>query len=98
MLQDSTVRTSPFVAGVAWHGYCGDPSEQTTIHDQFGAEAFETERTGSIKNSPTVQHNRDMNLMIGVFRNWGRTFVKWPVAADQNQGPHVGGCGVCTGL
>ena len=36
--------------------------------------------------------------MIGVFRNWGRTFVKWPVAADQNQGPHVGGCGVCTGL
>ncbi len=72
MLQDSTVRTSPFVAGVAWHGYCGDPSEQTTIHDQFGTEAFETERTGSIANSPTVQHNRDMNLMIGVFRNWGR--------------------------
>ena len=52
----------------------------------------------TIRNSTTVQHGKDMNLMIGVFRNWGRTFVKWPVAADENQGPHLGGCATCTGL
>ena len=85
---ESAIRTSPFVAGVAYHDN----------HNVFGAEAFFTERTGSIRNSTTVQHGKDMNLMIGVFRNWGRTFVKWPVAADENQGPHLGGCATCTGL
>ncbi len=98
LLQESAIRTSPFVAGVAYHGYCGSPTVQTDNHNAFGAEAFFTERTGSIKNSPAVQHNKDMNLMIGVFRNWGRTFVKWPVAADETQGPHLGGCATCTGL
>jgi glucosylceramidase len=98
LLQESTIRTSPFVAGVAYHGYCGKPTVQTDNHDAFGAQAFFTERTGSSKNNPATQHNKDMNLMIGVFRNWGRTFTKWPVAADENQGPHLGGCATCTGL
>ncbi|HTC94935.1 MAG TPA: glycoside hydrolase family 30 beta sandwich domain-containing protein [Terriglobales bacterium] len=98
LLQESAIRTSPFVAGVAYHGYCGTPAVQTENHNAFEAEAFFTERTGSIKNSPDVQHSRDMKLMIGIFRNWGRTFVKWPIAADENQGPHLGGCATCTGL
>jgi glucosylceramidase len=98
LLQETAIRTSPFVAGVAYHGYCGKPSVQTENHDAFGAEAFFTERTGSVKNNPASQHKKDMNLMIGVFRNWGRTFTKWPVAADEHQGPHVGGCATCTGL
>jgi glucosylceramidase len=98
LLQESNIRTSPFVAGVAYHGYCGSPAVQADNHNTFGAEAFFTERTGSIKNSPAIQHGKDMKLMVGIFRNWGRTFVKWPVAADENQGPHLGGCATCTGL
>lgn len=98
LLQENTIRTSPFVAGVAYHGYCGSPAVQTENHDAFGAQAFFTERTGSVKNNPATQHSKDMNLMIGVFRNWGRTFAKWPVAADEHQGPHLGGCATCTGL
>jgi glucosylceramidase len=98
LLQEDSIRTSPFVAGVAYHGYCGNPAIQTSNHDAFGAQAFFTERTGSSKNNPASQHSKDMNLMIGVFRNWGRTFTKWPVAADEHQGPHLGGCATCTGL
>jgi glucosylceramidase len=36
--------------------------------------------------------------MVSEFRNWGESLVLWPVATDENFGPHVGGCDHCTGL
>lgn len=36
--------------------------------------------------------------MVRVIRNWGKTFVKWPVAVDENNGPNRGGCDTCRGL
>ncbi len=36
--------------------------------------------------------------MVGVLRNWGKAIVRWPVATDENFGPHVGGCAGCAGL
>ena len=36
--------------------------------------------------------------MVHVTRNWGKTFVKWPVAVDENNGPNRGGCDTCRGL
>jgi glucosylceramidase len=29
-------------------------------------------------------------------RSWGRSYVKWSLALDQNLGPHTGGCAICT--
>jgi glucosylceramidase len=39
-----------------------------------------------------------MQDMVHVIRNWGKTFVKWPVAVDENNGPNRGGCDTCRGL
>ena len=36
--------------------------------------------------------------MVNVIRNWGKSFVKWPVAVNENRGPNRGGCDSCTGL
>jgi glucosylceramidase len=35
---------------------------------------------------------------VRIIRNWGKSFVKWPVAVDEKQGPHLGGCDSCRGL
>jgi glucosylceramidase len=96
-LADATLRNDSLFGGIAWHGYGGDVSEQTTIHDQYpSVDAFDTEHSGGtwIAN----QQNEDMNNIIDYTRNWGRTVTKWSLAVDQNMGPHNGGCGTCTGL
>ncbi len=96
LLADPAIRNSPFVGGVAWHGYSGSPEIQSELHDRYGVEMFFTERSGFGEGSK--QQKQDMQDMVQVFRNWGKTFVKWPVATDEKLGPNRGGCDTCTGL
>jgi len=96
LLADPSIRNSRFVGGVAWHGYSGLPQIQSELHDRFGVDMFFTERSGF--SSGARQQQQDFRDMVRVFRNWGKSFVKWPVATDENFGPHRGGCGNCTGL
>jgi glucosylceramidase len=37
-------------------------------------------------------------LIIGNTRNWAETVINWNLALDPSNGPHVGGCGTCTGI
>jgi len=96
LLNDEAIRTSPFLGGVAWHGYGGDVTVQARVHDRYGVDQFLTERSGF--NGGSRQQKQDMIDMMRVVRNWGKTFVKWPVAADENNGPNRGGCDTCRGL
>jgi glucosylceramidase len=94
---DAAIRNDPNFGGIAWHGYGGSVSEQTTVHNQYpGLPAFDTEHSGGtwIAN----QQKEDMENLIDYTRNWGQSWVKWSLAVDQNMGPHNGGCGTCTGL
>jgi glucosylceramidase len=96
-MADTTLTSDPLFGGIAWHGYGGDVSEQSTIHNQYpGAPALDTEHSGGtwIAN----QQQEDMQNIIDYTRNWGQSVVKWSLAVDQNDGPHNGGCGTCTGL
>jgi glucosylceramidase len=97
-LNDATVRNDSLFGGVAWHGYDeGSAAEQTTVHNQYpGIGTFDTEHSGGtwIAN----QQAEDMSNIIDYTRNWGQSVVKWSLAVDQNDGPHNGGCGTCTGL
>jgi len=96
LLQDSAITSSPFYGGVAYHGYGGDPSVMTELHNLYGAKAYVTERSGF--GNDWGQFRQDFQDMINSARNWGGAFVKWPVATDENRGPHTGGCSTCTGL
>ncbi|MFI1098034.1 RICIN domain-containing protein [Streptomyces sp. NPDC020917] len=96
-VSDASIRSDPNFGGVAWHGYGGNVSEQTTIHNQYPSlPAFDTEHSGGtwIGN----QQKEDMENLIDYTRNWGQSWVKWSLAVDQGMGPHNGGCGTCTGL
>ena len=97
ILADAGVRNDPLFGGIAWHGYFGDPSVGTQVHNQYPAvKQFSTEHSGGtwIGN----QHNEDMADIVNYTRNWSGSLVKWSLALNQNMGPHNGGCGTCTGL
>lgn len=96
-VQDATIRNDSLFGGIAWHGYSGDVSEQTTVHNQFpNVDAFDTEHSGGTWIAD--QQHEDMFNIIDYTRNWGKSMVKWSLAVDQNMGPHDGGCGTCSGL
>src|SRR3954471_13524027 len=96
-VEDAAIRNDSLFGGVAWHGYSGDVSAQTTVHNQFpGTDAFDTEHSGGTWIAD--QQREDMFNIIDYTRNWGKSVVKWSLAVDQNMGPHNGGCGTCTGL
>jgi glucosylceramidase len=99
-------RAAPWVDGVAYHCYSGDPARMSALHDAFpDAEIYFTECSGSHGPAdPPAQVFSDTlkwharNLILGVTRNWSRTVVNWNLALDPSGGPHVGGCDTCTGV
>ncbi|WP_328667989.1 ricin-type beta-trefoil lectin domain protein [Streptomyces sp. NBC_00322] len=96
-VNDAAVRSHPNFGGIAWHGYGGDVSRQTEVHNQYPQlDAFQTEHSGGtwIGN----QQREDMLNIVDYTRNWAKSVTKWSLAVDQNRGPHNGGCGVCDGL
>ncbi|MET7402081.1 RICIN domain-containing protein [Dactylosporangium sp. NPDC005572] len=97
ILADAGVRNDPLFGGIAWHGYFGDPSVGTDVHNQYpSVKQFSTEHSGGTWISN--QHNEDMADIVNYTRNWSGSVVKWSLALNQNMGPHNGGCGTCTGL
>jgi glucosylceramidase len=93
-----------WVSGVAFHCYSGDPSAMTAFHNQFPDKAiYFTECSGSQSGDPANTFSDTLkwhtrNLTIGATRNWAETVVNWNLALDPSGGPHVGGCGTCTGV
>ncbi|MGA5041289.1 lectin [Streptomyces capoamus] len=96
-VDDPAVRSHPNFGGIAWHGYGGDVTKQTSVHDRYPAlDAFGTEHSGGTWIAD--QQREDMSNIIDYTRNWAKSVTKWSLAVDQNMGPHNGGCGTCTGL
>lgn len=93
-----------WISGVAFHCYSGDPSAMTAFHAQYPKlEIEETECSGSESSDPANTFSDTLkwharNLEIGSTRNWSSTVVNWDLALNQDGGPHVGGCGTCTGI
>jgi glucosylceramidase len=93
-----------WISGVAYHCYSGDPSAMTTLHNQFPDKAiYFTECSGSQSADPANTFSDTLkwharNLIIGAPRNWAETVINWNLALDPSGGPHVGGCGTCTGI
>ncbi len=93
-----------WIWGTAYHCYYGDPSAQSTLHDQFPTKAiYFTECTGSLSSDPTTTFSDTLHwhtrfLTVGAVRNWARNVITWNLALDPSGGPHNGGCGTCFGV
>jgi len=97
VLADSAISGSALVAGGAWHGYGGTPGVMMSSHNKYpGKGQYETEHSGG--TWVTDQVKADFEEITQVMRNWGKAYVKWSLALDENRGPHTGGCGTCTPL
>jgi glucosylceramidase len=97
VLSDPTVQGSTQVAGTAWHGYGGTPGAMTGLKNRFPDKGnYQTEHSGGTWISDQVKN--DFEEITQVMRNWGKAYVKWSLALDQNRGPHTGGCGTCSPL
>jgi glucosylceramidase len=97
LVNDTAIRNHPNFGGIAWHDYGGNPSTESTVHNQFPTvNMYNTEHSGGtwVGN----QQSEDMGDLVDYFRNWGRSWTKWSMAVDEQMGPHNGGCGTCTGL
>ena len=90
-----------YVAGSAFHGYAGDPSAQSRVHDAYpDKEIYFTECSGG-SWSPDFATNLQWmtkNLIIGTIRHWAKTVTLWNVALDEKNGPQNGGCTDCRGV
>jgi glucosylceramidase len=93
-----------WISGVAFHCYYGDPSAMTAFHHEYpNLKIFMDECSGSQSTDPTDTFSdtlkwQSRNLEIGSTRNWSSTVINWNLALDPAGGPHVGGCGTCTGI
>ena len=97
VLSNSQILGSSQIGGIAWHGYGGTPGAMTALHDSYPSLGnYETEHSGGTWVSDQVK--ADFEEITQVMRNWGKSYVKWSLALDQNRGPHTGGCGTCTPL
>jgi glucosylceramidase len=99
--------TSPakrYIYGTAYHCYYGDPGAQSDLHAQFPTKPiFFTECSGSQSSDPSQTFSDTLKfdartLEIGTPRNWAKSVVNWNLALNPDGGPHVGGCGTCTGI
>ena len=79
--------------GVAFHGYAGNVSAQTTVHNAHpDKNIYFTEISGgawATNFEDNIMWNAD-NLFIGGVRNWSNSVMFWNLALDENHGPHLG--------
>lgn len=81
-----------YIDGVAWHGYVGEVSAMSRVHDAFPAKsAFWTEGGPDIK-APDYQTDftnwaYQFNAIVN---NWARSITAWNIALDEKGNPNVG--------
>jgi glucosylceramidase len=81
-----------YIDGIAWHGYVGEPSAMSRVHDAFpGKSAYWTEGGPDI-NSPdyATDYARWAGTFNEVLRNWARSITAWNLALDEKGKPNIG--------
>jgi glucosylceramidase len=99
VLADDAARK--YVGGVAWHCYAGDVSAQGQVHTAYPTiDAYFTECSGGGWATVFGDNLKYFvgTLIIGSTRGWAKGVALWNLALDENDGPHLGGCGNCRGV
>jgi glucosylceramidase len=80
------------VDGIAWHGYVGEPSAMTRVHDAFpNKNAYWTEGGPDI-TQPDYQTDwtKWADTFNGILNNWARSITAWNIALDEHGKPNIG--------
>jgi len=80
------------VDGIAWHGYVGDASAMTRVHDAFPAKSAYWTEGGPDIAQPDYQTDwtKWADTFNGILNNWARSITSWNVALDEKGNPNIG--------
>src|SRR5579863_2711789 len=81
-----------YVDGIAWHGYVGEHSAMTRVHDAFPQKnAYWTEGGPDI-SQPDYQTDFTnwADTFNGILNNWARSITSWNIALDEKGKPNIG--------
>ena len=81
-----------YVDGIAWHGYGGQPSGMTRVHEAHpDRHAYWTEGGPDLRDPGyKTDWTRWSATFAEILRNWSRAIVGWNVALDENGKPNIG--------
>ena len=88
----SNAEANEYIDGIAWHGYVGEPSAMTRVHEAFPKKnAYWTEGGPDI-NAPDYETDFTKwgETFNGVLGNWARSITAWNVVLDEKGKPNVG--------
>lgn len=95
----SDPKANEFIDGIAWHGYAGQPSAMSQVHQAFplksayfteGGPPREPHVAGTPFPDPMTAWARWAEWANNVVRNWCRSITMWNLALDENGGPYIG--------
>ncbi len=81
-----------YVDGVAWHGYGGDPTAMTKVHDAFPKKGtYWTEGGPDISSSDYASDwCKWGRSFTSILRNWSQCIVGWNLLLDEKGNPNIG--------
>jgi len=88
----SDPRVQEFVDGIAWHGYVGEATAMSRVHEAFPMKnAYWTEGGPDI-SAPDYATDwaRWGEIFNGVLNNWARSITSWNIALDEQGKPNLG--------
>jgi glucosylceramidase len=81
-----------YVEGVAWHGYLGEPSAMTRVHEAHPEKHMYWTEGGPSYKAPdyATDWTNWGATFASILRNWSRCIVGWNLALDENGKPNIG--------
>lgn len=81
-----------FIDGIAWHGYVGEASAMSRVHEAFPAKNAYWTEGGPFIDAPDYQTDwaKWAETFNGIVNNWARSITAWNVALDEKGNPNIG--------
>jgi glucosylceramidase len=81
-----------YVDGIAWHGYVGEASAMTRVHDAFPQKGAYWTEGGPDISQPDYQTDftKWADTFNGILNNWARSITSWNLALDEKGKPNIG--------
>jgi glucosylceramidase len=81
-----------YVDGIAWHGYVGEPTAMTRVHEAFPQKSAYWTEGGPDISQPDYQtdYTKWADAFNGILNNWARSITSWNLALDEKGKPNVG--------
>lgn len=85
-------QVSEYSRAVAWHGYAGDVSMVSKVHDAHPEVQMHWTEGGPDISSPDYETDwtRWGGTFVGAFRNWCQSVTGWNLALDEKGRPNIG--------